>query len=341
MRGFIIAESRMKRTAQFEKNLKLEAHLEKLGALLHEAEDAAIKNFVEPAFPAVFIHGCARSGTTLMMQILANTSLFTYPSNLISRFYSAPYIGAHIQLLLTDPTMKFRNELREFTDNNTNYQSSLGKTEGVLAPNEFYYFWRRFFNYREIQCLDSNELKGVDSDKLLSELAAFESVLNKPLLMKGMMLNWNIGYLDSIMKKAVFVHIKRDTAYCAQSLLEARKKFYGDVETWYSFKPPEYRSLSKMSPVRQVVGQVVSTNMGIEEQFADVNNNRKLVVEYNQLCKSPEKIVDLLLEKLRLQGYEESIEKPMLTESRFACRDEHRIGKKEWEEIENACQFFE
>ena len=34
-----------------------------------------------------------------------------YPTNILARFFGAPVVGAQIQLLLTDPRYKYRNEI--------------------------------------------------------------------------------------------------------------------------------------------------------------------------------------------------------------------------------------
>ena len=144
--------------------------------MLAPVESDLAKKFKSPKYPLVFIVGCGRSGTTLMMQWLANSSLFAYPSNLISRFYEAPYLGAKIQQLLLDPAYNFNDEICDFSVD-FDFNSKLGKTRGALAPNEFWYFWRRFFNFGEIQYLPVDSLENVDTDTFLSEISAFESVL--------------------------------------------------------------------------------------------------------------------------------------------------------------------
>ncbi len=58
--------------------------------------------------------------------------------------------------------------------------------------------------------------------------------------MKGMLLNWHIPYLYNINRNFIFIDIKRDEFFNAQSLLFARKNFFGTRDKWYSFKPKEY-----------------------------------------------------------------------------------------------------
>ena len=167
--------------------------------------------------------GPMRSGTTLFMQWLANTGLIAYPTNLLSRFYQAPIIGAKIQLLLTDPRYNFRDELGEFTQQ-SEYKSENGKTKGVLAPNEFWYFWRRFLAEPGRDVWSDDELpKSMDTQTMLAELAGMMNVFEKPFAAKGMLFNYNIPFLDSLFDKVVFVQIKRDPVANVASVLDAQK----------------------------------------------------------------------------------------------------------------------
>src|SRR5690606_4732592 len=131
--------------------------------------------------------------------------------------------------------LNFRNELFDLAASSSTYSSVLGKTQGALAPNEFWYFWRRFFPFGEIQRLEPEVLARVDDRGFLAELAAIESVQDKPFAAKGMILNWNLTYLDALLPKALFLHVVRDPLMTAQSLLEARQKFFGRMDAWYSF----------------------------------------------------------------------------------------------------------
>jgi hypothetical protein len=231
----------MKNKNLFLKNSSLENLLNELNDLLGGSQDKILNRYSAPVFPPLFIIGCPRSGTTLLTQWLAVSGCFTYPSNFISRFYGSPYIGALIQQMLIDSRFSFNDEMSGLNTNTKEwYQSHLGKTSGFLAPNEFWYFWRRFFNFGEIQYLDDSKLRQTDMAKLLSELAAFEDVLKLPLLMKALIVNWNLEFLSKRVMNAIFLYIKRNSIYNIQSLLEARLKYFNDIQRWYSFKPREY-----------------------------------------------------------------------------------------------------
>jgi hypothetical protein len=288
-----------KRLKIHRKNAKLEAILKEVNNLLGPVESEVITSFKKNKYPVILIVGCARSGTTLLLQWLAGSGAFCYPTNMLSRFYEAPHIGAKIQLMLTK--YDFNKEIFDFQEE-VPFSSSLGKTRGALAPNEFWYFWRRFFHYRDIQYLKDEDLRLVDSQRFLSELAAIEAVFDKPLAMKAMIVNWNIPFVSKILDKALFIFMKRLPFYNIQSLLESRRKFYGSLNTWYSFKPPEYADLKDHDPFEQVAGQVYHTNCAVEEAMKGVEPSRRLVVSYEDFCMGPEQVYSQIAEKLSLQG---------------------------------------
>lgn len=269
-----------------------------LNRTLEDDEESLIEEFNQPQKPVLLIIGNARSGSTLLYQWLASTGLFGYPSNIISRFYKAPYIGALIQKAFTD--YDHHGEL--FSSQAITFQSSLGKTTGALSPHEFWYFWRRFFRFGEIQKLTDEELRGVPSGRFLSELAALEHAFKKPLLFKGMILNRNLSYLNRLIRPALFLHIRREDLRNMESLYHARVDYFGTAEKWYSFKPPEYPILKEMTVYEQLAGQVLLTNRAIENQFAEFPERNRLTIHYEELCRNPEKIYREILNKMERLG---------------------------------------
>jgi hypothetical protein len=236
------------------------------------------------------------------MQWLANTGLVAYPTNLLSRFYQAPIIGAKIQLLLTDPRFNFRDELGEFLQR-AEYRSENGKTKGALAPNEFWYFWRRFLAEPGRDVWSDAELKqSMDARTMLAELAGMVRVFQKPFAAKGMLFNYNIPFLDSVFDNVLFVYIKRDPVTNVASVLDARKRQMGSEAAWYSFKIPEYESLRALDPVSQAAGQVHYINRAISSGLTGVAEHRKLVVQYEDFCAAPSKVFSELTKILQIGG---------------------------------------
>lgn len=302
-----------KRVEKFKRNSSLEEFLTEINNDLWTTEEKLL-NIKEPEYPIIFVMGPLRSGSTLMTQWLANVG-FAYPTNLMSRFYKSPIIASKIQLLLTDERYNYRNELRDF-NSDIDFSSENGKTKGALAPNEFWYFWRRFLPFQELDYLSTEELfEKVDTDTLKSEFAGIVNVFQKPFALKGMILNYNIDFLDKVFEKAIFIHTKRDPLTNIESALKAREKQLGNIDEWYSFKIPEYEELKKLDPYEQVAGQIYHINKAVESGLENVAEHKKIAVNYEEFCENPKKFYDELKRKLKVQGY--NLETEYDTEQKF------------------------
>lgn len=288
------------REQEFRKNRVLEELLSEINTDMQPSEHQLLSQYVDEMmqFPLILIMGPLRSGTTLFTQWLANTGLTAYPTNLLSRFYGSPILGAKIQLLLTDPRFAYRNELGEFLQV-TEYSSENGKTKGVLAPNEFWYFWRRFLTEPERDVWSDEELRqSMDVPTMKAELVGMMDVFQRPFAAKGMLFNYNIPFLDSVLDQALFIQVKRDPVSNVASILEARKRQLGSEYEWYSFSIPEYPQLRKLDPVAQSAGQMHYINKAVTRGMACVNDSRKMVVEYEQFCENPAAIYAKLAQKI-------------------------------------------
>lgn len=292
---------RTPRQEKFRRNAKLEELLQELNSLLGPLEEEIMQSYRMPRYPVVFVVGAPRCGSTLAMQWLAHSGRFAYPTNLLSRFYGAPFVGAKIQQLLTAPEYNFNDEILDFSGE-ISFSSDLGKTQGALAPHEFWYFWRRFLPNTEPQYLDRETLSKVKSAEFVAELSALESVFGKPWAMKGLILELNIPFLSSILDKALFLFVRRHPFYNIQSLLESRVRYFGNRRTWYSIKPREYETLKDLDPFDQVAGQVYFTNRGIQKGLDQVDTARTLVVGYEDFCSNPKLTFDQILTRFHQQG---------------------------------------
>lgn len=290
-----------KRTEQFSRVSDLEALLTELNNNLAGVNETYLQD-AEERHSKIFVMGALRSGTTLFTQWLANTGLSAYPTNMLSRFFGAPLIGARIQQLLTDPRYNFRDEILDF-NSGVNFSSENGKTRGALAPNEFWYFWRRFLPFAELDYLPPNELRAQgDLPRLREELNALANIFDKPFAMKAMIMNQNIAELAEQFDKPLFVWVHRDPVYNIQSALEARKRQYGDINTWYSFKIREYPQLKELDPLDSVAGQIAAINNAVAAGLAALPEHKKLVVEYEDFCRRPEHYYNEIVRRLRQHG---------------------------------------
>ena len=195
------------------------------------------------------------------------------------------------------------NQLGFEAHNHNQFTSNLGKTVGALAPSEYGYFWRNYFHFSNSGFLNEQELEKVKSNEFLRKLSAFEILTSKPLVMKGMILNWNIPYLQSIFDKFIFIDLKRDIKDNAYSLLKARSHFFKDEKKWYSFKPIEYPELVNKSPIEQVVGQVYYTQKAIQDGLKKVPDRNKISISYAEFCDKPERLLTLIQNRFEQLGY--------------------------------------
>jgi hypothetical protein len=289
------------RTEKYARVSALEALLKDLNGNLASANENYLEDSAEQ-FSKIFLMGPHRSGSTLFMQWLASSGLVAYPTNLLSRFFGAPLVGAKIQQLLTDPQYNFRNEILDF-NSEINFSSDNGKTKGALAPNEFWYFWRRFLSFDELDYMPPDELRQkANLPGFRDELNALANILEKPFAMKAMIMNQNIPELAEQFDKPLFIHIRRDPIFNIQSALEARKRQYGDINTWYSFKIKEYPELEKLNPLESVAGQIAAINRSVEQGMADLPDHKKLVVQYEDFCLRPEFYFNQITNRLIEQG---------------------------------------
>jgi hypothetical protein len=310
------------RTQDFARYQKLEDVLKEVNLYV---ASISLHHYSIPKYPVIFIMGCPRSGSTLMLQWLSSLGLFTYPSNIIARFYSNPYLGAKIQQILVDYDKENQIGLNSET---LKYESTLGKAKGALSPSEFWYYWRQFYQFGEIQKLSDEQLKTVDTKLFVKGLAGLEAAYDLPMVLKGMILNWHIPHLNNIFEKVLFINVIRDDFFNAQSLYFARKKFYGNFENWFSYKPIEYEFLKNEVPLIQVAGQVVFTKKAVSEGLSTIiPKYKKLNVDYEQFCEEPSLFYYKLRKKLSQQGYDIPIKYNGL--SQFESMDDVRLNKNE------------
>lgn len=282
------ARARLERADAFQRNPKLEGLLQLLSGPLAAGEQELIGQMSLPARPVLLIVGCARSGSTLLLQLLAASGAFGYPSNLLSRFYAAPALGAGIQKLMFDPDYRFRDELDLAPAGALDYASDLGKTRGALSPNEFFYFWRRWVAEVDgFPLTMSDDVGAIDFASMAAELRAVAAMFERPFVAKAHILNWILPAVLESVPDVYVLFLRRELRFVAQSLLESRDRFFGNERDWYSFKPPEYEALAAEEPAVQVAGQAYFTDRAVELGLQNAEPSRVLEIRYGDLVSDP------------------------------------------------------
>jgi hypothetical protein len=293
------------RARDFRPNPSLTELADELNRLLGRAEDEELGSLrLEPHLPVVFIIGAPRSGTTLLLQWLANTGHFAYPTNLLSRFYGAPYVGSRIQQILTDPAYDYAGELTGEGPSEIGWSSRAGKTVGLLAPHEFSFLWRRFYAIDQARPLSAAELLHADGPGFANAVALIQRAFNKPFAGKGILLQYNLSHLVDLFPRCILIHTVREPHSNVLSLMDARSQVAGDPTRWFSVEPPGTEWLRDQEPLLQAAGQVHFTNASIERQLARIEPERWMRITHEDFCAAPGAAYGTLAQRLTLAGYE-------------------------------------
>jgi len=273
----------------FEKNYNLEENLQKINGLLKPIEQQQMKlKGNDFSLPSVLQIGSPRSGTTFFTQWMASHEIFSSPTNFLSRFFGAPYIGALIYEMLVNPKYDYRNEFYDISKN-TEFKSEIGKTKGFNSIHEFWYFWRQHFKFYDVPVDNITFMQDANFKTFNQELSLIQQVFAKPFILKAHIINWYLESVAKNMKNAVYIHIHRNPIANIRSLMRARKNWRGDMNLWFSWKPREYKLIKDMDIYHQVAGQIYFIEKTIinDRKFL---GNRYLVFSYEELCSEPEEI---------------------------------------------------
>jgi hypothetical protein len=227
-----------------------------------------------PGAPVIFIVGVPRSGTTLLYQLMARHLDVAYITNAVARYWLAPLWA------LQHRETEARIELR----------SDLGRSEGDAAPHEFGWFWQYHAPADGPHHQTESELDAFDWNFIAAELEAIAGWAGRPLVMKSLpAVDYHIPRFARELPGSVFVHIERDPRFTAQSLLESRRKRYGDEKTWWSIRPRDLDRWIDRDPVEQVAHQIEDISRHIKQGLATLPANRSMSLHYEQLIADPAK----------------------------------------------------
>ena len=274
----------------FAKNQKLDKFLIKLNQALLPTETKLEEEYADKGkqLPTVIKIGLPRVGGTLLTQWAASSGSFYLPSNFLSRFYAVPCTGVLIEKLLRNPEYDYKDE---FSDINRDIQffSDIGKTSGLLALHEFWYFWRHRLHLPDIPTTQEKFIKKSNLYTFNHSLNALKGIIGKPLFLKAHLVNF---YLESFSKHVdnfIYFHLKRNLLDVAQSLYFARLKWHQNENKWFSHKPRNFHSLKVLDPIYQVVGQVYFIEKATLQAIPTLGD-RCFEASYRDLCESPEDV---------------------------------------------------
>ncbi|MBA3565089.1 MAG: sulfotransferase, partial [Gammaproteobacteria bacterium] len=288
-------------------------------------ETELISRFHAPRHPTLFIVGAPRSGTTLLAQLLLMRFELGYINNVNARFWMAPYVGAVLAEAL-------RNRSQP---PDVGIDSEFGATRGYEGPHEFGYFWRRWFRYGETHDAEDTKVRVRNGALLRRELAAVESVFDRPLLLKNLACSFHVSFLAHALPRAIFVHCRRNPVFAAQSILLGRLKYHGDRMAWFSVKPAAYKRLRELPYPEQIAGQIAATRGAVERQLAQLPATRQLCMEYETLCERPEEELERIAARIAEHGHRP--ERRSVTLPAISPANNPSVHPEEFEALRLAC----
>lgn len=299
---------------------------ERLLAKLFEGYRQYAESMTQPHLPVVFIIGAGRTGSTLISQLLHESGMFGCVSNIAARFPKAPAMGMMISQELEQIICK----------TGAQYNSNYGRTDGLLQPHEFGYFWDRWFDLgQKTHNLDNAELAKVDRVGLLNELTAMESIWNKPLAFKNnTWLTLQASFIASILPSVVFVVCRREPIFTAQSHLFGRELRFGDREKWWSIRPSTYPILKDLSLWEQLAGQVIDIERELDMELSKIPNSQIVEAPYEEVCRDPNALFSRIYAAVKAQGAR--IKDTFTFLETFKSRNTKKIPGNEWILLEQA-----
>jgi hypothetical protein len=225
-----------------------------------------------PVGPHVFVCGPARSGTTLVYQVLASALPVAYPRNFTALFSRSALLASR---LFTRNRPDRRRE---------NYENYYGKTAGMQAPSEANHLWNQWVDSDQSGFRTILEPRGADEMATYFQQLSAQSGL--PTLTKNNNINAFADVIADRLDNAWFICLRRDNRYLAQSLVRAREEINGDIDQNYGVTD-EGVTRDSVDPVDEVVRQVeYLDNLAVEQQ-RKIGAERFWIVRYEDFCADP------------------------------------------------------
>ena len=249
------------------------------------------KLLMQPAdkvVPPCFILGAPRSGTTLIYELLVTCYEFSYFTNLANSFYKTPLAVSK----LGDHYKRNWHGSRE---------SSFGSVKGLGAPNEAGNLWGRWIP--EFDHLDEHD--AINRKSLLNESAmviqAMRRLHHAPFINKNVMHSVHVRLLNAAYPDCMFIDLRREVKANVRSIVRARMKKGGptlDGDGWWSVRPQNIEPFCDMTQEEQACAQVIKLRRDVDESFAKIGGNRRIIINYEDICLEPESTLKLIAQFL-------------------------------------------
>ena len=173
------------------------------------------------------------------------------------------------------------------------FKSNHGDTSkcGLNAPSECGSFWYRWLP-SDKHFIDYDDITENMVDEIRAEITAVINYFDKPLVFNNNNIALRLRLVKKIFPNAKYIIADREPFFVAQSLLIARKIFFGNYNTWWSMMPKNYKEVKKENYIKQVVLQHYFINQQMyEDLFSLVNKNNYEIIDYANFAKDKQLIL--------------------------------------------------
>jgi hypothetical protein len=142
-----------------------------------------------------------------------------------------------------------------------------------------------------------------------------------------------IEILHRVFPHAVWIHVKRDPLYTAQSIILARRKLFGSDKEWFSVRPTKLKDVNTMSPFEQVCLQIKEIEDRIKTNRLEYGIDSFFEARYEDLTYDHTRELARIASKCSL--YEVPLTFRDSPEIRIDTKDERRLDRGEWNSLKN------
>jgi LPS sulfotransferase NodH len=127
----------------------------------------------------------------------------------------------------------------------------------------------------------------IDWANVRKVLSSIQNRFNKAMVFKNIFGSYHLKKMHELLGKVIYVYIERDELDVAVSILKARQKYYDDLNTWWSYSPPEYDILKELPYMEQIAGQIYYLKKFYNNQIKSLESPVVVNVKYESVCKNP------------------------------------------------------
>ena len=257
--------------------------------LLYPFEKRLLRKKADSNLPVILIMGAARSGTTLLYQLLCDYLPVSYFHNLSTLFPRSSITASKL----------FNRLLKKSKSDYINY---FGNISGFGAPNEGLHIWNRWLGSNRNQ-IETN-LSGKKTEEMRNFLHTWNNTFKRPLINKSNRNSLAINFFEQALPgKCYFLVIERDPVYVVQSLIQSREIIQGDKRIGWGVGATngsmESGSMNDpLSYIDDICNQVFRVSESLNESLKAIAPERYFKISYEELCENPVSVIQRVHDRI-------------------------------------------